>query len=126
MRARRNQKGYTLLDLITVSGIVSVLAAAVIPNYVSFSSDAQQSATRAVAGSLGSASAQNVLLRSAGKGGVAILNCTDAVKLMMADQVAGFSITPQPITNGQTATCTVEHGMPGGGNAATFIAHGVS
>jgi Tfp pilus assembly protein PilE len=126
MRARRKQKGFTLLDLVTVSGIVAILAAAVIPNYVTIQTDAQQSATRAMAGALGSAAANNVLLRSAGKGGIAIANCADAAKLMLADQVAGFSITSQAIAPGESVTCTVEHGAPGSGNGSTFVAHGVS
>jgi MSHA pilin protein MshA len=128
MRTRKHhQKGYTLLDLVTVSGIVSIVAATIVPNYVSLRSDGQQAATLAIAGALGSASAHNVVLRAAGKsGGIAIANCTDTANLMMAGAFAGFSVTPQPIAPGQTATCTVEHGVPGSGNASTFIAHGVS
>jgi type II secretory pathway pseudopilin PulG len=127
MRARKRQNGYTLLDLMTVCGIASIVAATVVPNYVSMRSDAQQAATRSIAGALGSASAQNALLRAAGKAsGIAITNCADTANLMMAGAIAGFSITAQPIASGETATCTVEHGAPGSGNASTFLAHGVS
>jgi len=127
MKSRNKQKGYTLVELVITTVVISILGAAAVPKFHGLHDEAKRSGAEGVAGALASASSANVLLRSNGKPGtVAIINCSDAAALLMANAVGSYQITPKIVAPGETTSCTVDHVLPGNGTAATFTVHGIS
>jgi len=127
LKRRNAQQGYTIMELIITTVVVSILGAAAVPKFHGLHDEAKRAGAQGVAASLGSASSSNVVLRAAGKGGtVAIINCADAASLLMAGALNGYQITPKIVAPGETTTCTVDHALPGNGTAATFTVHGIS
>ena len=127
MKNQRKQKGYSIIELVITTVVLSVLGATALPKYYSLHDDAKRSGAEGVAAALGSASSSNVVLRAAGKSGTtAIINCGDAAGLLMPGALNGYQITPKIVAPGETTTCTVEHMLPGNGTAATFVVHGIS
>ena len=126
MRTRKQQAGFSLIEITVTTVVISILATAAVPKYLGVQEDAKRATASGIAGALGSASTTNYVLR-AGKGtGAPIADCTEVANLMLPGALRGFSIAPRAIPAGSTVTCTVDHDVPGAGTSASFIAHGVS
>ncbi len=130
---RKQQSGFTLIELVMVIVILGILAVTAIPRFTNLSADARLAAVQGVAGSLGSASAINYATCSA-RGGPApgnncnaIADCTDVGNVIegnVAGVVPGYTITAGAIVAGATAQCTVTDDADAAATA-TFTGHGV-
>jgi prepilin-type N-terminal cleavage/methylation domain-containing protein len=128
MRTRRNQQGYTLIELIIVMVIVAILSTVSIQTYANLQQDTKQAGAQGVAGALSSASVANYTLRSGNITSVptmAVTDCVDVGNLLVPGSLTSYAITAKPIAPGATATCTIDHVKSSPGTAATFTAHGV-
>ncbi|WP_020675476.1 prepilin-type N-terminal cleavage/methylation domain-containing protein [Geopsychrobacter electrodiphilus] len=127
----KNQKGFTLIELVVVIVILGILAAVAVPKFVDLTADARLANAKAVAGTLGSSSAINyaaALVKGAvigtttpsktGSGVVDTLAaaCTDATATALMDTGATFATGTGnytvsgtgTLTNiGDKATCTI-------------------
>ena len=124
---KKQQAGFTLIELIAVIAILGILAAVAMPKYVSFKDAASQGAVSGVAGALASASALNFAASVASGAGLSsptptsIADCDEIGPLLEGGLPSGYSITAAAITSGSTASCTVT----ANGKTATFTGHGV-
>lgn len=122
MEEKKN--GFTLIELAIVIAIVGILAAIAIPKFISLSSNAQTSATTAIAGALGAANSSNYAARKLNSSlGIAVTNCTSVANALQSALPSGYTITAATVAVDVNVTCTLT-----GPNSttATFIATGIT
>ena len=99
---KKQQSGFTLIELIMVIVILGALAVAVIPRYVDLQTQAEQAAVDGVAGSLAAGAAINyadcVIGGATCLTGAAWANCTDTEDALTSPLPASFAITAAVLT----------------------------
>jgi len=114
---KKNQNGFTLIELVMVIVVLGVLSAVAIPKYVDFKVDAANAATKGVAGALASASAINYAAnklnppRTGVTGVILITDCND-ISLLTTTPPSNFSY------GGSGGECTVTNSD--GGTSVTW------
>lgn len=98
---KKQQSGFTLIELIMVIVILGALAVAVIPRYVNLQVQADQAAVDGVGGALAAAAAINYAGCVAGGvclTGAAWANCTDTEDALASPLSVDFTITAAALT----------------------------
>ncbi|MDP3704850.1 MAG: type II secretion system protein [Legionellaceae bacterium] len=134
----KNQKGFTMIELVIVIVILGILAAVAIPRFIDLQSNAQQAAIDGVAGSLGTASSINYAgcsavgnVVTAGKC-IQVAKCSDVggaiTPALTLGIVAGanyyLTADTAAATNGLEATCTLNIVKSGTTYTKTYIVTG--
>lgn len=119
------QSGFTLVELIIVIGLLAILAATALPNFVNVTDDANKASTESIAGALNSANKINSATKRGLKKGTPIetdSNCEDAANALLDGGVPdGYEITPTSDFGGDAFDkhiCTIEN--ESSGDTATF------
>jgi MSHA pilin protein MshA len=129
----KQQRGFTLIELVMVIVILGILAAVAIPQFVDFKSDAEDAALKGVAGAAASAAAINYAGCSVATAASAptkcrvVNDCNDLGAVMSGGAwPTGYSVAvsagTESTTNGATWTCTVSKAGYTPATAVTFQA----
>jgi MSHA pilin protein MshA len=124
MKILRNQKGFTLIELVLIIVILGILAIIAIPRFVDISAEANTAALQGVVGGMSSAMSTNYAVRKANSSkGSAVTNCTDVSTILAGGVPSGYTVTAAAIAADATVNCTVTQTATS--NTTTFVGIGI-
>ncbi|SMB24080.1 conserved protein of unknown function [Sterolibacterium denitrificans] len=121
---KRNQQGFTLIELIIVIVILGILAAVALPKFVDLSGEAEDAAVKGVAGGISSGMSINYAARKVSSAkGVAVTDCQQGADVLDGGLPTGYTITAAAVAANATKSDCVLTGPST--KTASFTAIGI-
>jgi prepilin-type N-terminal cleavage/methylation domain-containing protein len=124
MKILRDQRGFTLIELVVIIVILGILAIVAIPKFVDISSEANAAALQGVVGGMSSAMSTNYAVRKANAAkGSAVTDCSNVSTILAGGVPTGYTVTAAAIAADTTVNCTLTQTSTT--NTSTFIGIGI-
>ncbi|MBE7939297.1 MULTISPECIES: type II secretion system protein [Ramlibacter] len=109
LKHRKQQAGFTLVEMIIVMVLIGILSVVALPRYLDYSATAKQKALQTAANAISAAATANYTRKRTGLNGVAVTSCAAAAGLASIESGMAVSAVSASLSSGVIGQCSINY-----------------